>query len=239
MGNDLKSDLIKDGYSQLRISGLTVNPGAESNQLALERLENMAAEFFDRDICVGYFFEVDPDPTTPCGLKRSYKYAFSCILAVRLLSDFGKGFKPDPSLFTNAAAQMSFLYSQTAKMPKTEYPSRMPVGSGNHYYCRIRRWYSPIAEDTDACQIIEKDPNDRLDYINNWALWLKTDDYITASVWTVPSGITKVSDSFTTETTTIWLSGGTLGNSYDVVNTITTNDGRTKDFTLTVLIVEA
>lgn len=52
-------------------------------------------------------------------------------------------------------------------------------------------------------------------------------DAITSSSWTVPAGITKDSDSYSSTYTTIWLSGGTSGNSYEVTNTVTTQKGRT------------
>ena len=66
-----------------------------------------------------------------------------------------------------------------------------------------------------------KDPNAILDYSIPWATWLGTDTIVT-STWIVPTGITKVTDTKTTTTTTIWLSGGTVGAEYALVNRITT-----------------
>ena len=45
----------------------------------------------------------------------------------------------------------------------------------------------------------------------------------------MPAGITKNSDTKTTSTTTIWLLGGTLGQTYEFVNRITTAGLRTMD----------
>lgn len=80
-----------------------------------------------------------------------------------------------------------------------------------------------------------KDPDAILDYTANWATWLDGDT-ISTSTWTVPSGITKVTDSNTTTTATIWLSGGTAGEKYEIKNTITTAGGRKDErtFKLTV-----
>lgn len=61
---------------------------------------------------------------------------------------------------------------------------------------------------------------------------------ISTSTWTVPVGVTKVLDdtnaisihgvSYAINTVcTIKISGGTAGNTYDLVNTIVTSDGRT------------
>ena len=85
-------------------------------------------------------------------------------------------------------------------------------------------------------QIFVKDPEATLDYQIDWSLWLDSTDRITASTWTVPSGLTKVSDTFTNTTTTIWLSGGTVGATYSVVNHITTYLARQDDRTLEIVI---
>ena len=82
-----------------------------------------------------------------------------------------------------------------------------------------------------------KDPDAVLDYKMRWAPWLKGDT-ISGSLWTVPDGITKDSDEFDDSTATVWLSGGTVGESYDVVNRITTAGGRTDDRTISVKIRE-
>jgi hypothetical protein len=86
-------------------------------------------------------------------------------------------------------------------------------------------------------QTFTKDPNAILDYQINWATWLGTDT-IASSAWTVPTGLTQVSATASTTATTIWLSGGTAGTSYSVVNRIVTDGGRTEDRTLTIVVAE-
>lgn len=80
-----------------------------------------------------------------------------------------------------------------------------------------------------------KDPDEVLDYVLNWSARLGSDT-ITTSTWTVPDGITMDSDSETTTATTIWLSGGTEGQSYDILNRIVTAGGRTMDQTVKLKI---
>lgn len=80
-----------------------------------------------------------------------------------------------------------------------------------------------------------KDPNAVLDYLIDWSAWLGADTIATCT-WTVPTGITKDSDSHTTTTTTVWLSGGTAGAQYTVANRITTAGGRTEDRSLSILV---
>ena len=70
---------------------------------------------------------------------------------------------------------------------------------------------------------------------------------ISTSTWTVPTGITKNSDSKISVTiqgviyavntvTTVWLTGGTAGTDYDLVNTIVTSGARTLDHTLKIKV---
>lgn len=76
-----------------------------------------------------------------------------------------------------------------------------------------------------------------LDYQVDWSDWL-IGDTISASSWTVASGLTKDSDVHTSTSATVWLSGGTVGQTYEVVNTITTAAGRTDYRTLLVEVIE-
>lgn len=83
-----------------------------------------------------------------------------------------------------------------------------------------------------------KDPDALLDFQVDWSAWLVGDDTITSSSWDVPDGLTAESDSATTSTATIWLSGGETGNTYRVINRITTVYGRTDDRTLFIMVEE-
>lgn len=83
----------------------------------------------------------------------------------------------------------------------------------------------------------DKDSNDILDYIFDWTNFLDGDT-IQTSTWTVPAGITKVTDTKTDKKATIWLSGGTNGQTYTVLNRIVTAGGRTKDKSFCIYITE-
>ncbi len=86
----------------------------------------------------------------------------------------------------------------------------------------------------------EKDPEGKLDYIVDWVDWIGSDTISTSS-WSVPSGITQSSSpaaSKTNTTATIWLEGGTVGEDYDIINSIVTAAGRTDDRTFRVSVVE-
>jgi hypothetical protein len=76
-----------------------------------------------------------------------------------------------------------------------------------------------------------KDPDEIKDYVVDWSDLLG-EDTIAASIWIIPDGLTKTSDSNTGATATIWLSSGVAGTSYALVNRITTAGGRTYDRTI-------
>lgn len=81
-----------------------------------------------------------------------------------------------------------------------------------------------------------KDPDANLDYEVDWTAWLPDGDTITASLWIVPTGVTKTDEANTTATATVWLSGGTVGTNYDVTNRITTAAGRVDDRTIRIKV---
>jgi len=69
----------------------------------------------------------------------------------------------------------------------------------------------------------EKDPSEKLDFTIDWSNELNdVADSIASSAWTVPGGITEVTDTNTSTAATIWLQGGTDGDSYTLINQITT-----------------
>jgi len=84
---------------------------------------------------------------------------------------------------------------------------------------------------------IYKDPNAYLDYAFDWLDWLDG-DIITSAGWAVDAGLTQVSATNTISTTTIWLSGGNVENTYKVKNSIITSAGRRDDRTFLVRIEE-
>lgn len=76
-----------------------------------------------------------------------------------------------------------------------------------------------------------KDPDEVLDYTIDWTARLGSDT-ISTSTWIVPTGITEDSNSNTTTATTIWLSGGTVNQIYELTNRVVTAGGRTMDKTV-------
>lgn len=87
-------------------------------------------------------------------------------------------------------------------------------------------------------QTFIKDPESVLDFQCDWSDWMAAGDSISTSSWAAEAGITVDSDSNTAATATVWLSGGTAGNSYNATNTIVTSQGRTDERTIVVKVRE-
>lgn len=81
-----------------------------------------------------------------------------------------------------------------------------------------------------------KDPDATLDYMIDWTRWLGNDT-IQSSEWFVPDGLTKTQEAAGDRTATVWLAGGTVGNTYAVTNRITTFGGRVQDQTIRIDVV--
>lgn len=79
-----------------------------------------------------------------------------------------------------------------------------------------------------------KDPDSSLDWTIDWTNWLGSGRTVASSDWTVPSGLTEVSASIDSAglMTTIVLSGGTAGTTYEVTNTVTLDNGYIAERTL-------
>lgn len=70
------------------------------------------------------------------------------------------------------------------------------------------------------------------DFPLDWSRDLVSGETILTSTWTVPDGLTEGAKSQSSDTATIWLSGGTPGTIYAVRNVIVTSAGRTYEQTI-------
>lgn len=191
--NNLKIDLINGAYNRLRISGLTVNPGARENALALGRLENMAARWEDKNICAGYNFEESPDLNSDSGIEPKYQDAFESNLAFWLCSDYGK--MPAQTLVLEQQLTFSQITSSTANPRQVQYPSRQPIGRGNRRYAHWNRYYSPIAEAPNSCETIKMDVGNINDFTEHFDSYLIIPETVASYTIEADSGLTIVSDS--------------------------------------------
>jgi hypothetical protein len=78
----------------------------------------------------------------------------------------------------------------------------------------------------------DKDPDEVLDYQLDWTARLQSET-IATSVWMIDStALVQNSSSFTITMTTVWLSAGVDGETYELTNRITTTGNRTMDQTV-------
>lgn len=84
-----------------------------------------------------------------------------------------------------------------------------------------------------------KDPNEVKDYGIHWVDALAGDELVT-STWTIESGLGLVIDSSSIvgTDTIVWFSAGNLGQTYEVLNRVTTLGGRTYDKTMKLKMKE-
>lgn len=104
-------------------------------------------------------------------------------------------------------------------------------------FCTRRRAVTLPAQSTKpvAKRWIPKDPDEHVDYGLDWSARLRGDS-ILSSTWIVPDGLTADQDSDNGSLTIVWLSGGTVGKTYDIVNRVVTQNGRTFDQTVRLRI---
>lgn len=102
-----------------------------------------------------------------------------------------------------------------------------------------------IQQDPDGIQWVWKDDQSRLDYLWDWAAkehgtwpenWLQPGEIITTYQIAVPTGLTLDDDYLTQDNKSVIavFTGGGTGGPYDVVNSITTNNGREACWTMRV-----
>jgi hypothetical protein len=193
-----KVDAIIDAYSQLTISGITVDPTPEDLELALDRLEGMASEWATRNICDYYNFEDEPDPNSLTNVKRGYKQAFATNLAVRLIPDFKKTV-PDV-LFKQATQSLSNLSGRSAmeRINGVPYPTRQPRGSGNTLrYNRWNRFYRNQNVSPNSCATNRMVIGDINDYVEHYDAYLNDGEVIDSFSIILDPGLRLISSSNT------------------------------------------
>lgn len=199
-----KIDIINAALTRLTISGfVTSTPGPEEQATALERLEDMAEEFFGRNMNAGYIFEDTPDPNSDSGIARQYKNAFETNLASRLMSDYGKS-SNDPAAAADinrqASQSLSNMAGRTALTRETFYSRRHPIGSGttSRYSNKWIRYFrpqpqAPLQSTTNNMIIGEIN-----DFVEKWDEYLRGTETIASFEIEASADLTIVSSSLST-----------------------------------------
>lgn len=138
-----KSEIIQDAYSMLLMTGVTSNATSNDVALAFNRLNDLMAELESRNMQTGWTF-LDDDVNAPSGLQPWMNTAISSALALRLCADFG--IEPPMPLVAMSGTSMGNLSARLARVNAVNYPSRMPVGSGQRWLGRFRNHYGTAAQ---------------------------------------------------------------------------------------------
>lgn len=236
-----KVDIINGAYSQLRISGLTVQPTPEDMQLALNRYENMMSELELRGICLGYNFEVTPDPNSDTGVLHGLNHFQETNLAVRMQPDFDKTLPTTLVFQASQSLATASKYSALNNPAKTPYPGRMPIGNANNLrYSRWNKFYPKTAIPDASCSGSQMHIGDVGDFYEDFHTYLSGE---TIASYTIDSttGLTVSNDAINGERidyrVTVVNSTGEHGNLQAVTIVMTTNTGRitTRDIEYRVL----
>lgn len=226
-----KVDIINESYSQLRISGITVKPTPGEIVRALNRLEMLA----DKTKVARYNYEDEPEINSLAGISLSDFYSLSVLLAVRLLSDYGKSITNELQMQARVASQD--LATKALVIKPMAYPGRMPVGSGNsnRSLYNVDRFYDRIPEIPPGTRVMKEGDVD--EFSISWADYLKEDETISSYTITPSKALTCANDSIDDEkvvfTVTAVTDQGYLSN---VVIQITTSDGRVSTRTMTFYV---
>lgn len=196
-----KADIVNDAYSQLRISGLTVDPTPEDMMVALGRLDNMMAELSSRNICTRYNIEDTPDPSSVTNVDQSFWHMMATNLAVRLIPDFNKQVPPTLMAQASQSLQNASARSAADSVRETRYPHRMPRGNANTL--RFNRWQRFYREEARApidCATNTIVMGDVNDYQEGFAAYLNMGETVASFVISADPGIIVVSSSLTSPT---------------------------------------
>lgn len=183
-----KIQIIIDAFNELRINGITSDPDAEDNALALARLEDMMYELPD----LGYVFEDTPDYNTFTGLQPWANYPVAMLLAMRIAPPFGK--VPE-TMMRQASAALSGLMNKIARPSRVAYPSRQPLGLGNRRFPEFM--FFPPSEQAPQNSIVvtigNVTPDFTINFIND--INLNGSEIISSYSYTVTNGLVVSNDS--------------------------------------------
>jgi len=220
-----KNDVINRAYSQLRISGLTVDPKANEIELALDRFESMMAEYDGRNICLGYLFEESPSLDASTGVDIQFNQMMETNLAVRLVPDFGKQISQDNSLAAlakQASQSLSNASARSAIVNRTNQPDRQAVGSGNTFrWSRWRRYYHDKADAPISCDTVTMPLNITKTLAETWVNQLATDEKITSCFITYSAGLVQQNKTFTDNSVTYTVLSKLCGSQCATISIVT------------------
>lgn len=196
MSSPTKINVINDAFTELRISGLTVNPTPSDLVNGLNRLEEMMREYFTVwNLDVEYNFENAPDVNSQTNVDLAFKAMMKFGLATRLVPMFNAQVPLSLSLLANAAFSGAQGAVAAQNIREVNPPRRMPKGSGNDLRnIYQRRYMQPTPQAPQEAATNRIDEGETQDYQENFSQWLGTNTIASFTI-TVDSRLTLDSSS--------------------------------------------
>lgn len=129
-----KVDIVNGTYGLMRISGITTKPNPSDISIAIQVADDLAAQLEVKNIKIGWIQPSEyglSDPNDNSGLSAGLAGPFKKLLAIELLSYFGK--QATDVLVMMARDAMSTLEQYAVVVPNSQFGSTLPLGSGNEY----------------------------------------------------------------------------------------------------------
>lgn len=221
-----KGSIVKKALTQLRISGLTVQPSPEFTESGLDILEDMMSQLEGANLCFNFNYEELPNSDTQTGVLKKFDWMMVTNLAYRLIAPFNK--KVPPSLVMAATGSLAAATSNLAtdEIKNVEYPGRMPIGQGNTLrYTQRRNYYIEVVEAPKNCSTHNMIVGETNDFFESFKAYLISET-ITSYDLVVTEGLTIVSDSNATPDILFRIQADRETLNGQLKITITTSSGR-------------
>lgn len=140
-----KLELINGAYAEIGLSGYVFDLTAEELDMALGRLDRMAATWDAKGIRLGYNLPPSHDDSSTddeAGIPDWAEDAFIANLALRLAPTKGKTVSAE----TKVAARDAYkaLLIGNYEIPQMQMPRHMPIGSGNRRNTKNQQFFAPV-----------------------------------------------------------------------------------------------
>ncbi len=139
----LKSQIVKQAFGQLEISGVTRKPTPDDNEIAGSELEQMMYLWLGNGLDIGYRFteEEQVDLNEESGVAFWSVTGIVASLAKRLADYFGM--PVHPSTEKKSLSGLSVIRKNVYTPKDVSYPGRMPRGQGNQRFGYRRSSFYP------------------------------------------------------------------------------------------------
>jgi len=153
-------DIIKDALTEITVLGAEAPVEPTDAQSAIRYMNRMMAALDVRNIDLGYteVSSLADDITVPAGANEG----MVALLAMKLWTQYSDGTPPPPVLISSVTDGLDAMRVLAVTVGQTEYPSTLPIGSGNegdstfitdHFYADLQA--DILAESTGSIGLEE------------------------------------------------------------------------------------